>query len=196
MAAKEQFVTNVCDKVAARRLVNLGCNLGRFDFVAAAAGADVIALDFDLASVDVVYRRARERKARVLPLRVDLAAPSAALGWNNRERRSLLERLQGGGGFDTVMALAVIHHLLIRNRVPLAEIVDFIAALGGRYLILELIDRSDPMFRRLARGREHLYAELTIEAQAAGFARRFKIIEQRTLPEMNRTLYLMERAAC
>ena len=195
MAAKEQFVATVCEKLAPRRMVNLGCNLGKFDFIAAAAGADVIALDFDLASVDVVYRRARERKARVLPLRVDLAAPSPALGWNNRERRSLLERLQGGAGFDAVMALAVIHHLLVRNRVPLAEIVDFIAALGGRHLILELVDRSDPMFRRLARGREHLYEELTIEAQAASFARRFKVVEQRPLPEINRTLYLMERAA-
>jgi SAM-dependent methyltransferase len=195
MAAKEQFVATVCEKLAPRRMVNLGCNLGKFDFIAAAAGAEVIALDFDLASVDVVYRRARERKARVLPLRVDLAAPSPALGWNNRERRALLERLQGGGGFDAVMALAVVHHLLVRNRVPLAEIVDFIAAFGGRYLILELIDRSDPMFCRLARGREHLYAETTVEAQATAFVHRFKIVEQRPLPEMNRTLYLMERAA-
>jgi hypothetical protein len=189
-ARKERFVTDACSSLKPARLINLGCNLGKFDLIAAESGSDVLALDLDLPSVDAVYERARERHARIIPLRIDIAAPSPAIGWKNRERRSFLDR---ACRFDCVMALAVVHHLLVTNRIPLDEIVDLIARLSVRHVILELVDRTDPMFRRLARGNQDLYTELTIEAQARAFAERFRIIERCALEGIPRTLYVLEK---
>ncbi len=189
-ARKVEFVGRACATLKPARLINLGCNLGKFDLIAADNGIEVIALDLDLASIDTVYQRASERHARVLPLRMDIAAPSPAIGWKNRERRSFLDR---ACRFDCVMALAVVHHLLVTNRIPLDEIVDLIARLSARHVILELVDRTDSMFQRLARGNQDLYADLTIEAQERAFAARFRIVERCALEGIPRTLYVMEK---
>ena len=187
---KQEFVSRACASLKPARMINLGCNLGKFDLIAPEHGAEVLAIDLDLASVDVVYDRAREQHARIIPLRVDIAAPSPAIGWKNRERRSFLER---ACRFDCVMALAVVHHLLVTNRIPLDEVVDLIARLSNRHVILELVDRSDPMFRRLARGNQGLYADLTIAMQEHAFAERFRIIERCDLEGIPRSLYVMEK---
>jgi hypothetical protein len=189
-ARKAEFVARACATFKPARLINLGCNLGKFDLIAADNGIEVIALDLDLASIDVVYGRASERHARVLPLRVDIAAPSPAIGWKNRERRSFLDR---ACRFDCVMALAIVHHLLITNRIPLDEIVDLIARLSARHLILELVDRTDSRFQRLTRGNRDLYSDLTIEAQERAFAGRFRVVERCPLEGIPRTLYVMEK---
>jgi hypothetical protein len=189
-ALKQEFVSNACATLKPARMINLGCNLGKFDLIAAQHGVEVLAIDLDLASVDVVYDRAREQHARIVPLRIDIAAPSPAIGWKNRERRSFLER---ACRFDCVMALAVVHHLLVTNRIPLDEVVDLIARLSNRHLILELVDRSDPMFQRLARGNQELYTDLNIATQERAFAERFRIVERRALKDIPRTLYVMEK---
>lgn len=187
---KQEFVSNACATLKPARLINLGCNLGKFDLIAAQHGAEVLALDLDLSSVDVVYDRARTQHARIVPLRIDIAAPSPAIGWKNRERRAFLER---ACRFDCVMALAVVHHLLVTNRIPLDEVVDLIARLSNRHVILELVDHSDPMFSRLARGNQKLYADLTIATQERAFADRFRIVERRELEGIPRALYVMEK---
>lgn len=189
-ARKEEFVAHACATLKPKRLINLGCNLGKFDLIAAQTGCDVLALDLDLSSIDVVYQRARDAHARIVPLRIDLAAPSPSIGWKNRERRSFLER---ACRFDCVMALAVVHHLLVTNRIPLEEIVDLLARLSDRHVILELVDHTDPMFRRLARGNQALYAGLTIEAQESAFAERFRIVQRCALEGIPRTLYVLEK---
>ena len=91
------------------------------------------------------------------------------------------------------MALAVVHHLLVTNRIPLDEIVDLIARLSARHVILELVDRTDSMFQRLARGNQDLYANLTIAAQERAFATRFRNVERCALEGLPRTLYVMEK---
>jgi hypothetical protein len=65
--------------------------------------------------------------------------------------------------------------------------------MSDRYLILELVGPADAMFRSLARTREHLYADLTIDAQERALAERFTIVERVAVPTMERTLYLMEK---
>jgi hypothetical protein len=91
------------------------------------------------------------------------------------------------------MALALVHHLLVTNRIPLDEVVDLIARLSARHAIVELVDHTDAMFRQLARGNQHLYAGLTIEAQERAFGERFRIIERCALEGLPRALYVMEK---
>ena len=89
----------------------------------------------------------------------NIARPTPAAGWRNREQLSLLDRLTGK--FDMVLMLAVIHHLILREQVPLAHIADLCASLTRRWLVLEWVPPSDPMFQEWLRGRDDLYGHLT-----------------------------------
>ena len=59
--------------------------VGVYD-MAAEAGAKVIGLDMDMASLDRLYLRAREQKAQVIPLRMDITNPSPGIGWRLETR--------------------------------------------------------------------------------------------------------------
>ena len=86
-----------------------------------------MAWDGDAAAVERHYRALQSRgDATVLPLLVDLANPSPAIGWGLRERRSFVERSDA----DVVMALALVHHLAIGRNVPLSRIAAFLAELA------------------------------------------------------------------
>ena len=72
-------------------------------------------------------RCAPSGERRILPLVMDLADPSPGGGWRGVERAGFAERARA----DVVLALAVVHHLAIGRNVPLPEVVDQLAGLGG-----------------------------------------------------------------
>ena len=109
-------------------------------------------MDLDAACVGAIWRRAREQKLNILPLVVNLARPSPALGWRNAECPSFLDR--AAGAFDGVLMLALIHHLLVTERIPFEEILRLAYELTNQLLVIEFIEPQDAMFRRLTRGRE------------------------------------------
>ncbi|HTK95688.1 MAG TPA: class I SAM-dependent methyltransferase [Terriglobales bacterium] len=191
-AGKEKFVREALAETAAKSVLDVGCNTGFFSFLAAErAGTSVVALDYDPEVVDRVFVEARNRKADVLPLVVDLTRPSPATGWRNRECPSFLDRARGR--FDLVLMLAVVHHMLVSERVPLDDVLDLAAELTRDAALIEYVDPADPMFRRLTRGRDALHADLTPAAFEAAAARRFTIA--RKLEQGTRILYLLRRKA-
>ena len=68
---------------------------------------------------------------------VDIANPSPAIGFCNRERASFLDRIRA----DCVLALAVIHHLHVTANLPVSGIRDMFADLCRRDLVLESLAR-------------------------------------------------------
>ncbi len=189
-AAKESFVRSVLDEFHPRRVLDAGANTGHFSELAARAGSSVVAIDSDTAAVGRLWRRASEKQLDILPLVVDLCRPTPALGWRNRESASFLDR--ASGHFDLLLMLAVVHHMLVTERVPLEEILDLAASLTTDLLLLEFVEPSDPMFRRLVRGRDALYAHLTT-AYFESACTRFQILRKHPIPESSRTLYLLRR---
>jgi hypothetical protein len=141
--------------------------------------------------VGETWRRARDERLDVLPLVIDLGRPSPGVGWRNRECPSFLERARGA--FDAVLMLAVVHHLLVSERVPLHEIVDLAADLTTDVLVVEFVGPEDAMFRRLARGRDGLFSDLTTERFEAAFGLRFDIVRSERLEDASRWLYLLRR---
>jgi SAM-dependent methyltransferase len=193
-AGKEKFVREAVAESATgqpeMKVLDVGCNTGFFSFLAAErAGTSVVALDYDPEVVDRVFREARERKANVLPLVVDLTRPSPAMGWRNSEAPSFLERARGQ--FDLVLMLAVIHHMLVSERVPLDDILELAADLTRDAAVIEYVDPSDVMFRRLTRGRDALHADLTRASFEQAAARHFQIV--RSLEQGTRTLYFLRK---
>ena len=188
---KERFIAGVLEKIKPARVMDVGANTGHFSFLAANTGASVVALDFDAKSVDAIWHRASENNLNILPLIQNIADPSPALGWRNRETKPFLER--AAGKFDLVMMLALIHHLLLTNGIPLEEIVDLAAELSRGYCIIEYVGAADRMRQRLRRGRIEIDNSITKEHFEAACSTKFKIEKIEEIAGSDRWLYLLEK---
>jgi 2-polyprenyl-3-methyl-5-hydroxy-6-metoxy-1,4-benzoquinol methylase len=187
--AKTNFVEAAIAEFNPMKVLDVGCNTGHYSVVAAKKGARVVAIDSDAVVVAETRRRARAEGLDILPLVINLTRPSPAIGWRNGEYPAFLDRARGG--FEAVLMLAVIHHMLVSERIPVDEIIDLAAELTTGILIVEFVEPADSMFRRLTRGRDHLFADLTKEHFEVSCARRFQIIRTQHLDETSRWLYLL-----
>ena len=87
--------------------------------------------------------------------------------------------------------LAVMHHLVVTERIPVPNLLALASELTGRFLVIEYIDREDAMFRKITRGRDHLHADLSIESFEDACRQRFEIV--RSQPNGTRRMYLLKR---
>jgi SAM-dependent methyltransferase len=189
---KRAFVEEFLTEFRPRRVLDVGCNTGHFSLAAARGGASVVAVDRDEAAVGAAWRRARREGADVLPLAVDITRPSPATGWRNGECPSFLARARGA--FDALLMLAVCHHMLVGERIPLPEILGLAAELTTEFLVVEHVEPGDPMFRRLARGREALFEELTRGRFEEACGRHFRLLRSRQLAGLPRWIYLLQKS--
>lgn len=191
LAAKAEFVERTLEEFRPGWVLDAGANTGYFSAVAARRGGRVVAIDSDPVAAGRAWRRAWRQDLDILPLVVNLARPSPPTGWRNSECPSFLERARGR--FDTVLMLALLHHLLVSERVPLEEVVDLAAELTRDLLVIEYVGTGDPMFRRITRGREDLHRGLTQESFEQACSCRFEIVRSRQLEGMDRCLYAMRK---
>ena len=191
LAQKEAFVAEALAIARPRTTLDAGANEGHFSFLAAASGSSVVAIDSDPVVVGAIWREASRRRLDVLPLVVDLTRPTPATGWRNQENAAFLDRARGR--FDLVMMLAVIHHLLVTERIPLEDLLDLTAELSRDYVLIEFVAPEDPMFQRIVRGREGLYSHLTNAHFEAAAIERFELIRSARIDGLDRWLYLFRR---
>lgn len=184
--AKEAFVRTAVGRRSRSLVLDLGANDGRYARIAAEGAMTTVAVDADGGVVDRLYRTLRDDGVEnVLPLVGDVADPSPALGWRGRERLTLSAR----GAPDLVLALALVHHLVIGRTIPMREVVDWFAELGGE-LVVEFPDRDDAMVGRLLRRkREGSHADYTRDTFEEVLCTRFEVLASAGLPSGSRTLY-------
>ena len=178
-AAKRSFVSRVLAEARPIRVLDVGCNSGIYSELAADAGAEVVSIDTDQHTVDRLCRRLAGSGKPILPLVVDLANPTPAVGWRNRESAGFLARCTRR--FDAVLMLAVIHHLLLHDQVPLAEVAELCATLTTATLVLEWVPPTDVMFRELVRGRDAIFAGITESNFRAVFGQLFSFVAEQPL---------------
>jgi SAM-dependent methyltransferase len=191
LARKEAFVREALAEHHPEWVLDVGCNTGHFSALAAASGASVVAIDSDEVAVGQAWRRAVAGDLAMLTLVVDLARPSPAVGWRNAECSSFLDR--AAGRFDGVLMLAVVHHLLVGERIPLREIAAMAAFLCRKVLVIEYVGKDDVMFRRIARGRESLFQDLDRTAFENALLPYFSVARVEHLPDSDRSLYTWTR---
>jgi len=191
LLAKVAFVQAALDSTRPENVLDLGCNTGRYSRLAAQAGARVVSVDGDPACIDQLWHEAQRARLDILPLVIDLGRPSPALGWENGEEMPFLERTQGR--FDMVFALALIHHLLVRERVPLDRIIAHLARQTTRWAIIEWVPPQDPQFRRLTGPNAPLYDGLTALDFEAALGAHFEKRQVVSIPGSDRCLYLLEK---
>jgi ribosomal protein L11 methylase PrmA len=167
---------------------DLGANAGEFSRIFSSQGILTVAWDGDPAAVEHNFLQVAENgETHLLPLVQDFANPSPSIGWMSEERSSFFER----GPADVTLALALIHHLVIGNSVPLEMVAAFFAR-TSHSLIIEFVDPEDPRVVQLlsTRSESHEYGQ---EAFEAAFQERFEILRQDPIRSSKRILYLMRR---
>jgi SAM-dependent methyltransferase len=191
VAAKQQFVRNVLERCHPGNVLDIGANTGFYSRQAAATGARVVAIDSDGGAIEALWLAAGRDGLPITALVANIARPTPAAGWRNREQLSLLDRLTGK--FDLVLMLAVIHHLILREQLPLDLIGELMATLTRRWLLVEWVPSSDPMFQQWLRGRDDLYGDISEEDLRQAFAPHFRVADRQALTN-GRVLLLFERA--
>jgi SAM-dependent methyltransferase len=189
--AKQQFVAGIVREFAPKRVLDVGCNTGHFSAIAARGGASVVAIDYDPVVLGDVWRMARAQKLDIQPLAVNLTRPTSGIGWRNRECPSFLDRATGA--FDGLLMLAVIHHMLVTERIPLPDILEMASELTTGLAVIEFIAPEDSMFRRLVRGREELHKDLNNVMFENLAGRYFHIVRVQHEQGTSRWLYALRK---
>ncbi|MCX6693091.1 MAG: hypothetical protein NT074_00845 [Methanomicrobiales archaeon] len=186
---KESVVRAMLEEAGPSEVWDLGANTGRFSRISADMGVPTVAFEIDPLCVEEMYNEAVARRDHNLfPLVIDLGNPSPGIGWENCERKSFISR----GPTDTVLALALVHHLALVNNLPLDRIAAFFADLC-RTLIIEFVPPQDSQVRRMVQLREDIFTSYTQDAFEVAFSHHFITERSEGVVDSERRVYLMRR---
>ncbi len=130
----------------------------------------------------------KDNDAYLLPLLIDLVNPSPAIGWENRERSSFLERCS----FDLTLNLALIHHLAIANNLPLRLIAETLSRYT-KYAVIEFVPKTDSNAKKLLVNRQDIFTDYNERSFEKEFLDFFTIIESVKIKDSSRTIYLLKK---
>ena len=187
--AKRSMIESFLRSTNPARVLDVGCNTGEYSRLAAASGAEVVAIDADHDAIEMMYRQLKKKPERITPLVVDACNPSPGIGFMNRERPSFLDRVDA----DCVFALALLHHLMVSGNLPLDAVRDMFYSMTNRDLVLEFIPTDDSMFRRLMKFRVDLFESLTLEACRNVFSERFEVVDEQPVTNSKRTMLFLRK---
>ncbi|ETX06407.1 methyltransferase [Candidatus Entotheonella palauensis] len=183
---KGEFVERIVKDRDYTLVWDIGANTGQFSRIASQHADYVIAADMDPLAVERHYQQLRQAGCgNILPIVMNLADPSPALGWRLQERRPLDDR----GRPNLILCLALIHHIVITANIPLREFIDWLAQLGAD-VVIEFVSRDDEMVKTLLRNKEDQYHDYDLNYFEKCLTASYEIITKQILRSGNRTLYL------
>jgi SAM-dependent methyltransferase len=189
LTAKKEFVRQAV--AGSTSVLDLGCNAGEFSLAAAECGCSVVAADFDHPALSRLYSRVRGTGTAITPILLDIGRPTPAVGWENREVASFLDRAVGQ--FDCILALGLLHHLLVSERATLGMLAELFDRLNPQRLVVEWVDPKDKKFQQLAGVNQALYGGLDAASMEACLERKFRLVSKLMLPCGTRVMYLWTR---
>lgn len=191
LARKKELVAKFIDLAKSKSLWDLGANTGVYSEIAAAKGVFTVSSDNDHTVVEQNYLRIkRNGEKNILPLWVDIANPTPALGWENTEREAFLQRPKP----DTVLALALIHHLAISNNIPISRLAAMFSKIC-KTLIIEFIPKEDYRVKLLLQSREDIFVDYNQNTFEKELGKFFSTVKKVQLTNSKRTLYLFKTKA-
>lgn len=115
---------------------------------------------------------------------MNLANPSTDSGWNQSEKLGLARRKNA----DFILTLAIIHHLVISNNIPLSDVIEYIVDLAPEGII-EWVPKTDQMIQNMLLNREDIFFDYNEEAFISYLQKSAKIIESKTITDSSRKLF-------
>jgi hypothetical protein len=186
--AKKELVKKFIFDLKSKYVWDIGANTGIFSRIAAKQADSVISMDFDPTVVEANYLEMKaNRESNILPLIVNITNPTPSVGWASRERDGLLSRPHP----DTVLALALIHHLVFTYNIPLDEIAKFMASICQN-LIIEFVAKSDLQVKQLLHNRQDIFDNYKLSDFIEIFSKYFSLVKAEKLPNSDRTIFLFK----
>lgn len=169
---------------------DIGSNDGYYSRLIAHESIETVySLDIDWKCVEKNYTINKKNKIKnVVPILLDLSNPSPAIGWLNKERKGIFDRV---GSPNLICCLAVMHHIINAN-IPLSNILDLLKKTTA-YVIIEYVPLTDPKSKIIFRSRVYNFnypSKLEFEESIKKY---FQIIKQKTLDQTDRELYLIKK---
>jgi ribosomal protein L11 methylase PrmA len=187
--SKKEIINKYIEKIKPKKIWDLGANTGEFSRIASKKNIFTCSFDVDYNAIEKNYRQMLQNSERnLLPLFLDLTNPSSASGWAHIERNSLQQR----GPVDMIFALALIHHLVISNNLPLNYVADYFSKLT-KYLVIEFIPKKDSNVQKLLFSREDIFSNYNIKDFEKEFNYYFEILQIDKVKNSERILYLMKK---
>jgi ribosomal protein L11 methylase PrmA len=188
-ALKARTVSDVIKASGARTVWDLGCNSGEYSEIALNSGAErVIGFEPDPGALNGAFQRAERKELNCLPLSIDLTNPSPSSGWLQRERLGLMERRNA----ESVLCLALLHHLVIGRNLPLTEVLEWLVSLAPTGVI-EFVPKSDPMAQQLLIWKPNVAPDYELDTMRAILSSIARITRETVVTASGRTLFAFER---
>lgn len=170
---KEGILKEWFSNYSQKTLIDFGCNTGKFSKLLSPHVKTIFAFDDDINCVDQLYTHCREDKINnIFSFSANITHPTPAVGFNNRERQSLLSRLKGDAG----LALALIHHLVFNNNLNFTMIAEMFAATCTE-LVIEFITKEDDKVRMLLSTRKDIFDWYNFENFVMAFETKFTLVK-------------------
>lgn len=187
---KKEILIRYKEMTNPSKLWDMGANTGLYSRLFADRCKEIIAFDIDSLAVEKNYLIAKEQgETNILPIVFDMVNPSPAVGWNNEERKTIIQRTNNP---DVVMALALIHHLSITYNVPFYKIRDYFVKIAP-YLIIEFVEKSDSKVQGMLVNRKDIFKDYDIENFEKCFTEKYEILDKTQIIKSNRYMYLLRR---
>jgi hypothetical protein len=165
---KHVEIARTLERLEPETVLDIGSNEGWYSQLAARGGARVVSFDRDETCLAKLYEAAREQRLPILPLVMNLMNPSPGYGLSS-DWPPALERFR----CDVVLALALVHHLALRQQIGFERIVRALSAFARRALVVEFVPPEDRYVREWLTPVYHWY---TLDRFRTALARRWERI--------------------
>jgi hypothetical protein len=177
-----------------KTLIDIGGNDGTFVRQLQQKLDLALVCDIDNNAVDFNQKMSKTKNEDyMLPFVLDILNPSPAIGFNNKERQSFIERMQSLSP-DVTLVLAVIHHMTLSGNVPFDMSARFFASFS-KGLIIEFPKREDSWVKRLLDTKGAFKAHFdfyNIKDFEDSYLKYFNIVEKSQIKDSHRVMYFLK----
>jgi SAM-dependent methyltransferase len=184
--ARQQAIHKILSELKPATVLDIGSGSGWYSKLAASLGSKVVSLDIDESRITQLYAEACAQQLPILPLVMDFTKPTPARGLANHWAIAATERFP----CEMVLALAVVDHLVLKQRLNFDQIVEGLAQFSKRWAVVEFIPREDPAISKLWSERVSWY---TLDHFIDALQKRFGTIRVMPSSPESRVLLLCEK---
>jgi hypothetical protein len=166
---KQRQVADILARLKPETVHDVAGNRGWYAQLAEQMGSRVVCSDVDETCLNRAYRDARDENRNVTVVYQDLRNPGPAMGWGSQEFSAANDRLR----CDCVLALAVMHHMVFRAMADFETVLDSLAQMTSRDLVLEFVPKDDQYVKQWWSPKYDWYEQQTLLRAAE---RRFREI--------------------
>jgi hypothetical protein len=192
---KSIIINDWMQTLQAKKIIDVGGNDGTFVRELKSTVDTALVGDIDNNAVDHNHFLIKKNKEQhIIPFVIDLLNPSAAIGFQNTERFSFVQRVQEFKP-EVTFALALIHHLSLTGNVPFENSASFFASFSEN-LIIEFPKRADSYATRLLNAKAEFkdqFGHYNLENFESVYSQYFDVIDKKIIEDSERVLYLFKK---